>query len=196
MGWRSRSKRRRGASADLISGLCDNVLLRILEMLPDAGDAVRTGALSRRWRGLWTRASSLTFDSSSRRKFKSASRDKRFLDFVHNAPAQRAKTDAALDLEHLAISFAIMSPADLQAIKPLVLRSADAAQEWIRQRQGVVPARATHINLNDLPSSAKLEIMHWELGGVRLQLPAAAVFASLMDLSLENIDLGVGSGQG
>ena len=131
MGWRSRSKRRRGASADLISGLCDDVLLRILELLPDAGDAVRTGALSRRWHGLWTRASSLTFDSSSRRKFKSARRDKRFPDFVHNAPAQRAKTDAALDLEHLAISFAIMSPADDQATKPVVLRSTDAAQEWI-----------------------------------------------------------------
>ena len=123
MGVRSRSKRRRGTSAggaDRISGLSDDVLVRILELLPDAGDAVHTGALSRRWRGLWTRVNSLTFDSS-----------RRFLDFVHNALAQRAKTDAALDLEHLAISFAIMSPADDQATKPVVLRSTDAAQEWI-----------------------------------------------------------------
>jgi len=48
MGTRIRSKRRRGASAgcaDLISGLGDDVLVCILELLPDA---VRTGALSRR----------------------------------------------------------------------------------------------------------------------------------------------------
>jgi hypothetical protein len=50
------------------------------------------------------------------------------------------------------------------------------------------------INLNDLPSSAKLESMHLELGGVRLHLPAAAVFSSLADLSLENIELVAGSG--
>jgi hypothetical protein len=106
-----------------------------------------------------------------------------------------------------------MSPADLQAIKPLVLRSADAAQEWIRYamentaKSFVLKLRLLSIwncfrreignvmiNLNDLPSSAKLETMHWELGGLRFQLPAAAVFASLMDLSLENIDLGIGSG--
>jgi hypothetical protein len=217
MGWR-RSKRRRGASADLISGLCDDVLLRILELLPDAGDAVRTGALSRRWRGLWTRLSSLTFDSSSRRRLKSASSDKKFLDFVNNALAQRAMADDA-DLEHLAISFAIMSPpVGEQATKRLVRRLTEAAEDWIRHAtqstaksfvlklrllncyRGRGNVRVEHrlkqsmINLNDLPSSAKLESMHLELGGVRLHLPAAAVFSSLADLSLENIELVAGSG--
>ncbi|KAL6650761.1 hypothetical protein ACP70R_009686 [Stipagrostis hirtigluma subsp. patula] len=57
MGERSRSKRRR--AADQISALGDDVLLRVLELLPDARDAVRMGALSRRWCGLWKRVPAL-----------------------------------------------------------------------------------------------------------------------------------------
>jgi hypothetical protein len=50
------------------------------------------------------------------------------------------------------------------------------------------------MNLSELASSAKLETMHLKLKGVRLQLPAAAVFASLVDLSLENTEFAAGSG--
>ncbi|RLM56230.1 hypothetical protein C2845_PM10G03490 [Panicum miliaceum] len=49
--------------ADLISGLDDDVLLRVLGLAGDARDAARTGALSRRWLGLWTRAPALRFAS-------------------------------------------------------------------------------------------------------------------------------------
>jgi hypothetical protein len=52
------------SGADLISCLGEDVLVRVLELLPDARDAVRTDALSRRWRGLWTHLPALRFASS------------------------------------------------------------------------------------------------------------------------------------
>ncbi|CAN6214984.1 unnamed protein product [Urochloa humidicola] len=48
---------------DLISGLDDDVLLRILVLVGDASDAVRMGALSRRWLRLSTRVPALRFIS-------------------------------------------------------------------------------------------------------------------------------------
>jgi hypothetical protein len=159
-----------------------------------------------------TAVTSLTFDSSSRRKFKRAGSDKRFLAFIIKALAQRAMTDAAL--EHLAVSFAITSPVDEHATKRLVLRSADAAQGWVRYavhntvksfvlklqlfpyRRGICRGnvrerqRKPMMNLGELASSAKLETTHLKLKGVRLQLPAA----SLVDLSLENTEFAAGSG--
>jgi hypothetical protein len=56
---RTKRPRRRAAAAggaDLISDLDDDVLVRVLEMLPDTrhADAARTAALSRRWRDLWS----------------------------------------------------------------------------------------------------------------------------------------------
>uniref|UniRef100_A0ACD5WDI7 Uncharacterized protein n=1 Tax=Avena sativa TaxID=4498 RepID=A0ACD5WDI7_AVESA len=51
--------RRRGA--DRISFLSDDMILLILERLRCIRTAVRTGVLSRRWRGLWTRLTDLAF---------------------------------------------------------------------------------------------------------------------------------------
>ena len=48
---------------DLISRLSDDVTVSILGLVGDAREVVRTGVLSRWWRGLWTRVPVLHFDS-------------------------------------------------------------------------------------------------------------------------------------
>ncbi|XP_051228859.1 uncharacterized protein [Lolium perenne] len=55
-------RRRRGpGGADRISFLSNDMILLILARLHCVGTAVRTGVLSRRWRGLWTLLSDLAF---------------------------------------------------------------------------------------------------------------------------------------
>ena len=89
-----------GDVVDRISGLDDDVLLHILELVPDARDAVRTGALSRRWLGLWTRVPALRFASRS----VSMADLERFVSFVNGVLARRSQSDCAI--ESLAISSA------------------------------------------------------------------------------------------
>ncbi|XBH96836.1 hypothetical protein VPH35_087147 [Triticum aestivum] len=50
-----------GGGADLISALPTDLLLQVLIRLRCARAAARTGLLSRRWRGLWSRLPDLTF---------------------------------------------------------------------------------------------------------------------------------------
>ena len=89
-----------GDVVDRISGLDDEVLLHILELVPDARDAVRTGALSRRRLGLWTRVPELRFASRSA----STADLERFVSFVNGVLARRSQSDCAI--ESLAISSA------------------------------------------------------------------------------------------
>jgi hypothetical protein len=59
-----KAKRTSGAGdVDLISGLDEDVLLRVLELVGDTRDASRTCVLSRRWLGLWKRIPKLRFAS-------------------------------------------------------------------------------------------------------------------------------------
>ncbi|XP_066347377.1 uncharacterized protein [Miscanthus floridulus] len=117
---RSNSKRRRaatvyiddsggGGGVDLISGLNDDLLLRILDLVSDAENVVCTHALSRRWHGLWTGVAALCFDFSSWRKLcRSDVAAERYIAFVNGALALRAT--AAKEpafVEDLAISFDI-----------------------------------------------------------------------------------------
>ncbi|CAL5030050.1 unnamed protein product [Urochloa decumbens] len=191
---------------DVISGLGDDVLVRILELLPDARDAVRTAALSRRWRGLWTRLPALHFSSGSLPEFLSAGTgSQRYVSFVNDALALRAaQTDPPL--HRLEITF-IMRGLLLQ-------RCFEAAQGWIRhagrnevksfvlvlhppiilENKGKKKEQFV-MTLDDLPSSAKMETMRLALGGATVRLPAAATFASLADLSLENLEFADGSGR-
>ncbi|TVU50025.1 hypothetical protein EJB05_01376, partial [Eragrostis curvula] len=56
------------SAVDLISGLPDDLLLRILAFLPAASEVARTTALSSRWRHLWPLAVALRFNINSKPK--------------------------------------------------------------------------------------------------------------------------------
>nr|CAB3485758.1 unnamed protein product [Digitaria exilis] len=200
---------------DLISGLVDDVLVRILELLPDARDVVRTHALSRRWRGLWTRVTDLCFDSNGSLGFKESGDPERFVCFVDDALALRAAEKEPAGVEHLAIFFDISKHG--QESEQLMPPCVQAAQGWIHYavQQHPVKSLVFHLdlpwyyindgghevfiknpamNLNGLASSAKLETMDLQLSDVKLQLPSSAVFASLTDLSLGAIEVEAGGG--
>uniref|UniRef100_K4ALA8 F-box/LRR-repeat protein 15/At3g58940/PEG3-like LRR domain-containing protein n=1 Tax=Setaria italica TaxID=4555 RepID=K4ALA8_SETIT len=184
-----------GWQKDLISGLCDDVLLRILGLVPDATDAVRTGALSRRWRGLWTRAPALRFTLWPRNRICWPHRldnAERFIAFASNVLALRAQQSGDAAIEHLKISFPFDFEGDTDQL--LRLQSIRAAETWIRcaAQQSVksfcfdqrlprrpIPAAENGdeedederdegpdvMVLDDLPSSEKLETMSLDLDG-------------------------------
>ncbi|KAL6651376.1 hypothetical protein ACP70R_010301 [Stipagrostis hirtigluma subsp. patula] len=111
---RSKAKRRRrtiapaAGAGDLISALCDDLLVRILELLPNVRDAARTGALLRRWRGLWTRVPALRFSSGCWPVFRGLSDAKRYVAIVDDALAHRAAQREPA-VERLAISLHMRS---------------------------------------------------------------------------------------
>uniref|UniRef100_K3Y353 F-box domain-containing protein n=1 Tax=Setaria italica TaxID=4555 RepID=K3Y353_SETIT len=114
----------------MISGLDDDVLLRVLGLVPDARDAVRTAALSRRWLRLWMRVPALRFASRpGSRAARGAERRaalEEFVSFVNVVLAHRARSDCAI--EALSISYT-SGPARNREER--MQASIDAVQGWI-----------------------------------------------------------------
>ncbi|KAL6893810.1 hypothetical protein ACP4OV_007908 [Aristida adscensionis] len=136
------SAKEHAGGGDLISGLCDDLLVRILELVADdsARDAVRTGALSRRWRGLWARVPGLRFASWP--EFKSAGGVRRFIDLVDGVLALRASAAQPPDagvMKHLEIALRAYRAPGPGKKQRLVVQSVRAAEGWARYaaRHGV-----------------------------------------------------------
>ncbi|WVZ82345.1 hypothetical protein U9M48_029613 [Paspalum notatum var. saurae] len=99
---------------DLISGLDEDLLLRVLGLLTDArdADAVRTGPLSRRWLGFWTRVPALRFTSPP--ESKEASRAEKcaalesYFSFVNDVLARHStQSDCAIESLHISCAHSI-----------------------------------------------------------------------------------------
>ncbi|CAL5036925.1 unnamed protein product [Urochloa decumbens] len=114
------------STADLISGLDDDVLLRVLGLVPDASDAARTGALSRRWRGLWARVPALRFASRPEPLGVSGAGLERYAAVVDGVLARRARSGCAI--ESLSILYATGSDEHSLEHQPTMPPFADAAQ--------------------------------------------------------------------
>ncbi|KAL6657899.1 hypothetical protein ACP70R_005679 [Stipagrostis hirtigluma subsp. patula] len=81
----------REVAQDRISSLCDDLLLKILVLLPLV-EAIRTCILSRRWRGVWTRLPRLELDDGAAR----AAGVEGFVDLVDGA-LQHHSVDVDVD---------------------------------------------------------------------------------------------------
>ncbi|KAL6650763.1 hypothetical protein ACP70R_009688 [Stipagrostis hirtigluma subsp. patula] len=207
MGLRNKAKRRRRAiasaavTADLISALCDDLLVRILELLPNVRDAARTDALSRRWRGLWTRIPALRFSSDCWPVFREPRDVERYISVVDDALDHRAAQREPA-VERLAISF------DMRRVRVILSHAPPmflfkAAQRWIQHaarhemrsfdlglsypQYSTIPHEPGEheLALDILPSSKKMETLRLALDHAVVQLPATALFVSLTELSLE-----------
>jgi hypothetical protein len=196
---------------DRISTLPDDVIVSILRLVGDARQVVRTGALSRRWRGVWTHVPALRFHSGPR--FVPPRGARRFAAFVDNVLALRARSGSGI--EKLGISLHVCHARGKPTLAPPSARAAEgwiryAAQHAVRSFSFVVRALEKKtlgrdqeddggggghreepvIALDVLPGSAKLETMHLFLGAARVRLPSTSVvFTSLTDLALGCLEI-------
>jgi len=114
------------AGDDLISRLNDDVTVTILGLVGDAREVVRTGVLSRRWRGLWARVPVLHFDSGP--EYRSPGDIERFIGAVNGVLALHAQPESG-SMEQLEISLKVhYAPGEPR----LAATTAEAAEGWIR----------------------------------------------------------------
>ncbi|OEL32762.1 hypothetical protein BAE44_0006218 [Dichanthelium oligosanthes] len=123
-----------GDLVDRISGLDDDVLLRVLGLVDDARDAVRMGALSRRWLRLWTRVPVLRFASPPVSWAASGDEQRaaleRYVSFVNDVLARRIQSDCAIECLEISCTTTTGSARNLE--QHLMPAFVDGAQEWIR----------------------------------------------------------------
>ncbi|RLN19816.1 hypothetical protein C2845_PM02G24050 [Panicum miliaceum] len=164
-------------AADLISGLNDDLLLHVLRFLPAGSDCrnlVRS-ALSRRWRHLWKRVPELRFASGE----DVAPRDGRRFNAIIGAVLARRHRPLAGTGAALADAWLRLAAAHVAGSFALVLAP---------------PPEPGPQLLGELPSRTNAAAMSLSLGHATLQLPAAAAFRELTELSLVNIAFARGQG--
>ncbi|CAL4936746.1 unnamed protein product [Urochloa decumbens] len=138
------------STTDLISGLNDDVLLRILALLPDARQAVRTAVLSRRWRGLWARVPALRFDSGP--EYQSPNDAEPFIAIVNYVIAPRAQP-AGSGVEQLGIKMKLyyergepyLAAATVEAIEGWVWYAVQHGLTSFAFEVDVIPKRWLHM---------------------------------------------------
>ncbi|TVU16983.1 hypothetical protein EJB05_32988, partial [Eragrostis curvula] len=184
---------------DRISGLIDDVLLKILSLLPSAADAVRTGALSRRWRDLWTRAPGLrlSFDVPGGKRFaEESSRTMAIIDSV-------LERHAGAGIDDLEISFTYKHPggegfgqifidgfhADIASrVNAWIQHGARRAAKSLVLMVALPPVLPGGAMRLELPASARAETMRLQvIRDARLSLPAEGTFHALRDLALAGV---------
>ncbi|TVU39513.1 hypothetical protein EJB05_12936, partial [Eragrostis curvula] len=152
------------ASRDLISALHDDLLLTILLRVPTI-DAIRTCALSRRWRALWTRLPELTFNDKD-----AGIQRLRFADLVDGSCAAPA-------------------PATYPASKsPSTATATSTLRERVPRKRD--ETRVLH-DLPCLPRAKNISLANKTKNNAELRLPGpdAGAFACLTGLELNSLHL-------
>uniref|UniRef100_A0A0D9XY99 F-box domain-containing protein n=1 Tax=Leersia perrieri TaxID=77586 RepID=A0A0D9XY99_9ORYZ len=187
------------ATIDMISRLSDDVLLIIIGFLPTARDVVRTSALSRRWRHLWTLAPTLRFvfrpkaTTTNKLIRPDATAADRLAVIVDSILTRRANGP---DVKDLKISFAYNAQCR-RFLFERVYHTTNITREriatWLHfAKHRVAGAFTLELPMRsllraqlvaDLPCSEKLETIHLKLGGVILRVPKVAVAGTLLSLS-------------
>ncbi|XP_020149657.2 F-box/FBD/LRR-repeat protein At5g56420-like [Aegilops tauschii subsp. strangulata] len=187
-----------GQGVDLISELGDDLLLRVISLLPDALDLAGLATLSRRWRDLSTRSPTLHLhpvyrtgkdeDDETLKRFNASAH--RFNDFIDAVLQRRV---CSVDTLHMD-----------------VLRWPGGARVnlWLRRAMELV-VKSLHLSISlplwsdQIPKDCKVRLprctraaeMLLDLDYAILRLPAVVEFNALTDLSLRVISLSRGDGR-
>ncbi|CAL4906342.1 unnamed protein product [Urochloa decumbens] len=212
-----RAGRDDGRNRDLISALHDDLLLRILGLLPAASDAARTSILSRRWRSLWPNAPVLRFaigetpkSTTSPTVGGSGGHSDRndacwLISAATTAIARRTAAVGGPDVEDLQLHAADVTPEHVTTWLAFAARRVTGRPTLAVPPPELFADDGSFVDECDrqclfavLPSSVTAQQMSLTLGTAILAIPttvAAGAFAALTDLLLSHAHL-VGDGDG